>query len=67
MGRPAALGGLGVADGTVALAVVDSADHQLEVAKEGDAASEVRDVVHSRMKGGAYRVLGWVVMVLSAV
>ena len=30
-------------------------------------ASEVRNVVHSRTTGGAYRVLGWVVVVLSAV
>ena len=63
----AALGGLGVADGRVVLAVVDGADHRLGVAEEGDAASEVRDVVQSRTTGGAYRVLGWVVMVLSAV
>jgi hypothetical protein len=61
VGRVAALGGLGGADGAVALAVVDGADHQLGVAEEGDAASEVRNVVHSRTTGGAYRVLGRVV------
>jgi hypothetical protein len=67
VGRVAALAGLGVTDGTVALAVGDGADHQRGVAEEGDAASEVSDVVHSRTTGGAYWVLGRVVGVFSAV
>jgi len=51
----------------VVLAVVDGADHQLGVAEEGDAGVRGQGRRYSRTTGGAYRVLSWVVMVLSAV
>jgi hypothetical protein len=60
-----ALGGLGVADGPVALAVVDGADHQLGVAEEGDAG--VRGQERRPLSDDRRGVLGagWVVMVFS--